>query len=189
MKNKNVEKLVTSAIMIALATVLSMLKIWELPMGGSITLFSMLPICVIGYKYGVKHGLYVGFVYGLFQLILGVSGLKGLSLATVIGAIFLDYLIAFSVLGFSGLFRNNKKMSLSLSLALGCGLAGFLRFLCHFISGYLLWAIWAEKVGWAAIVYSFQYNISYMGIETVLTVIAAGIIGAAIPKNLLINNK
>lgn len=188
MRNKNVEKLVTSAIMIALATILSMIKIWEMPMGGSVTAFSMLPICVIGYRYGLKHGLFVGFVHGLLQLLLGVGGLRGLSIGTVIGAIFLDYLIAFSVLGFAGIFRNSKKLSQPISLALGCGLAGILRFLCHFASGYFLWAIWAEKVGWAAVVYSFQYNITYMGAETLFTVIAAAVLGAALPKHELNTN-
>ena len=114
MKKSSVEKLVTSAIMIALATVLSMIKVWEMPMGGSITLFSMLPICLISYRYGVKQGLLVGFVHGLLQLLLGVGGLRGLDLATVVGAVFLDYLIAFGVLGFSGIFRKSNRKSSAL---------------------------------------------------------------------------
>lgn len=184
MKKSSVEKLVTSAIMLALATVLSIMKIFEMPMGGSITLFSMLPICLISYRYGVKQGLLVGFVHGLLQLLLGVGGLRGLDLITVVGAVFLDYLIAFSVLGFSGTFRNSNMKS-PLSFAIGCGLAGFLRFICHFLSGYLLWAIWADKIGWAAIIYSFQYNISYMGIETLITIIGALILVATIPSKIL----
>ena len=71
--NKNTKKIVTCGVLIALATVLSFIKVYELPYGGSITLFSMVPIVVLGYKYGVKWGVFSGVIYSVLQAILGAT--------------------------------------------------------------------------------------------------------------------
>ena len=126
--NNKTRKLTETALLIAMATVLSLIQFpgpWV--NGGSITLCSMLPICIIGYRYGVRWGILGGFVHGLLQLLLGVNGLKGISLETLVLSVILDYLLAFAVLGFSGLFRNKIKNG-SLAFAAGSTVGIVLRF-------------------------------------------------------------
>lgn len=175
--NNKTRKITETALLIALATVLSLIQFpgpWV--NGGSITLCSMLPICIIGYRYGVRWGLLSGFIYGLLQLLLGVSVLKGVSLSTVIFAVIFDYLLAFAVLGLSGLFRNTIKNS-SVAFMAGSAIGIFLRFVCHFISGAFVWVSILNETGlnWAGILYSLEYNGSYMGPELVITLVAGAV--------------
>ena len=102
MKNEKVLTLVEGAVMVALATVLSFVKIVHLPWGGSITLLSMLPIIVFSIKRGVANGLAASFVFALIQFIQGCAdGLFGWGLtpAALVACIFIDYIFAFTVLG------------------------------------------------------------------------------------------
>lgn len=170
--NKNLLKLCETAIMIALATVLSLFTIANLPFGGSVTLCSMLPIAIISYRYKLKWGILTGLVYGLIQMILGANNLSyGTSALAVILIILFDYLVAFGVIGFSALFRNKIKNNQPLEIGLGVIIACILRYLCHFISGWAVWGIWAEDV--PAWIYSLTYNATYMIPETIVTVIGA----------------
>ena len=172
--NNKTRKLTETALLIAMATVLSLIQFpgpWV--NGGSITLCSMLPSCIIGYRYGVRWGLLSGFVHGLLQLLLGMNALKGVSLETLVLSVILDYLLAFAVLGFSGLFRNKIKNS-SVAFAAGSAIGIFLRFVCHFISGAFVWDTILGDTGlnWAGILYSLSYNGSYMGPELIITLVA-----------------
>ena len=176
MKN-NTRKLTETALMLAVATVLSMIQFpgpWV--QGGAITLCSMLPICIISFRYGVKWGLVTGVTYGILQLLIGMNVLRGVSLATVILSILLDYLLAFGVLGFAGLFRKTIKNP-SIAFVSGTSIAIALRFLCHFISGIFVWDTILSETGinWAGILYSFYYNISYMLPELIITVVVGAI--------------
>ena len=120
MTAKNISKtrmLTEAAIMLALATVLSIVKILELPYGGSVTVACMLPIIVIAYRHGVRYGLLVAFVFGVIQQIIG---LKTLSYVTtwqsVVAVIALDYIVAFTVIGLGGLFRKVSNQAYGLLL-------------------------------------------------------------------------
>lgn len=174
--NKKVMMLCESAVMIALATVLSMLKI-EWPFGGSITVCSMLPILIIGYRYKPLWGCFTGVVYGLIQLLLGMSNFtyatSGIAVVTI--ALF-DYLIAYGVVGLGGIFRGVKNQAVGLGL--GAMLTGFLRFVCHFISGVTVWAGFAEDM--PAWLYSLTYNGAYMLPETIILIVGAVLIGLII---------
>ena len=98
MKNTKVRVLTESAIMIALSTVLSILKIAEMPYGGSVTVASALPIIIIAYRYGLKTGLFAGTVHAALQLVLGLSALSyATSWQSVVAIIMLDYIVAFAV--------------------------------------------------------------------------------------------
>ena len=161
--------LVEGAAMVALATVLSFIRVFKLPWGGSITLLSMLPIVLFSIRRGVKSGLVVSFVYALVQFFQGVlDGLFGWGLTPgmLIACILLDYVLAFFVLGLAGLFR--KK---SIALAVG------LRFVCHFLSGVVIWGSFGEL--WSGFstdntwLYSFLYNGCYMLPEMIFTIIGA----------------
>ena len=134
MKNSKTLTLVEGAVMVALATVLSFIRVYKLPWGGSITLLSMLPIAVFSIKHGVAKGLGAAFVFSLIQFIQGITdGLFGWGLSPImlVACIFIDYLAAYTVLGVAGIFRKKGAVG----WIAGTMIAVFLRFVCHFISG------------------------------------------------------
>ena len=184
-------RLVTSGVLLGLATVLSLIKVFELPFGGSITLFSMVPILVLSYMYGTKWGLLCGTVYGVLQMVLGATtsqAFAGVSGWSVPVMALLDYIVAFMVLGLAGVFKNKLKNQ-TLAVALGSVFAVFLRFLCHFFSGWILWGGYAagffegleSSFGdfmlssfdgqLLASLYSLVYNGSYMLPELIISVV------------------
>lgn len=174
----NTKKLAYCALLIAAAVILNFVQVNGLWVyGGSITACSMLPIIIAGYKFGPKWGLTTGFAFSLIQLLTGLNGLKGISMATFIGAIFLDYILAFTVLGLSGVFRNKIK-SHAYAIVAGSALVISLRFIFHFISGIILWGTFAPE-GMIAPLYSLLYNGSYMLPELIITCIAAFILASA----------
>ncbi|MBO4603983.1 MAG: energy-coupled thiamine transporter ThiT [Clostridiales bacterium] len=168
--------LTETAIMLALATVLSLIKILQLPYGGAVTVASMLPAIIIAYRHGFRFGLLAGFVFGVFEQLLGLNNLSYVTTwQSVLAVILLDYIIAFMVIAVAGLFR--KISSQPAGLMAGTILACVLRFLCHVISGATVWAglsIPSE----AALIYSIGYNATYMIPETIVTAAAAYYIGS-----------
>ena len=168
---KSARILVESAIMIALATVLSVFKLAELPYGGSITLASMLPIALLAYRHGTLRGLGAGLVYGVIQQLLGLKNLSYFTTPqSIIAIILLDYAVAFAVIGFAGIFRRTVRRQ-STSMLLGTLLACLLRYVCHVISGATVWAGLSIPTG-AALIYSFIYNATYMIPETIVLLLA-----------------
>lgn len=166
-KKKRILQIAESAIMLGLATALSIITFFKLPAGGSVTPFSMLPVLIIAYRYGMKWGFLVGGVYGLIQMVLDLNALSYATNAlAAICIILFDFAVAFGVLGFGGLFRKFKNQAVGFSL--GVIVACTLRFLCHFITGITVWADYAEGV-WGVIIYSLTYNGSYMLPELVIT--------------------
>lgn len=164
MKKENLQKLTVSAMMIALSTVLSLFKIWEMPLGGSITPLSMLPVCLIGVFYGTKYAIAPCFLYGAIQMFLGGVFGWGLTPAILIGAIVFDYLLAFSVLCLSGVFRKNGEKGIIAGIAISC----VARFVCHFFSGCVFFQ--SFDVFNNPYIYSLCYNGFYMLPEMILTV-------------------
>lgn len=168
------KKLTTSSIMIALAAVLSAIKVWNMPWGGSVTLLSMLPIILLSVKFGVKQGLFASFVYSVVQLFFGIvfDGLLGWGLTPemLIACILLDYILAFSSLGIAGAFRDKGMRG----IIGGTALAVFLRFLCHLASGVFVFAsagkLWDGFETQNTFLYSAVYNGIYMLPELILTV-------------------
>lgn len=189
--SKKTLRLVTSGVLIGLATVLSVIKVFALPFGGSVTLFSMVPILVLGYMYGVKWGLLSGGVYGLLQMILGATmsqAFAGLSGFSIVIMALLDYIVAYVVVGMSGMFKGRLKNH-TVAFALGSTVAVLLRLICHFLSGWILWGSYASSYfeemnnsfgnymlssfdgQLLAALYSLVYNASYMLPELVMSVI------------------
>ena len=150
------KKLVFSAMGIALALVTSYLKLWDMPMGGSVTLLSMLFISLIGYWFGAKYGIITGAAFGLLQFIINPYML---SLPQVI----LDYPLAFGALGLSGFFRNYKY---GLRIGYIVGVVG--RFIFSTLSGVIFFASYAPE-GMNPWIYSTIYQGSYLGAEALLT--------------------
>lgn len=176
---KKTRILVESAVMIALATVLSLIKPVDLPYGGSVTLASMFPIILISYRYGVGRGLAAGLVYGIIQQLLGINTLSYVSTPqSIIAVILLDYIVAFLVCGLGGMFRKNVKNQAA-ALTLGSIVVCVLRYICHVISGATVWAGISIPTA-AALGYSFIYNATYMLPETIVLVIVACYVGSVV---------
>lgn len=195
-------RLTVTAVMIALGTVLSMLKIYSLPYGGSVTFFSMLPLLMVGYMFGVKWGLFSGLVYGILQCVLGEltsTPFASQSALNVVFIILLDYLVAFAVLGLSGTFKGKIKNT-AVSFATGSVVAMLARFVSHFVSGVLFFGTWAEwyftQEGFPAwgqkildtfgglklsMVYSLIYQASYMIPEIIITAVVGVIVVSVKP--------
>ena len=168
--------LAEGAIMVALGTILSLIKV-DLPMGGGVTLCAMLPLVIFAYRHGTKYGLFAALVFSVLQLFLGLDNVRYASSAVMAAAIILlDYVIAYTVIGFAGAFRGKLKGAKT-EIALGIAVTFFARFLCHFATGWFVWdALWPNEFGYAAPVYSLLYNGSYMLIEAIISAAVAVLI-------------
>ena len=205
--NKKVIMLCESAVMIALAAVLELVSksiIPEMTFGGQITIVSMLPVVLVAWKYGVGKGIITGFVYSLVQMAMGASTISKMilpssdeylgSLLNIALMFAFDYILAYTVLGLSAMYRKVIKKDY-VSLALGAFTVLLLRYICHITSGYILFGAWAEWFftqegfpAWGAqltealsptalgILYSVVYNGMFMIPEMIFTAIAAFVI-------------
>ena len=202
--NGKTKRLTESAMLIAIAVVLELAGkavIPPMPFGGQLTLCSMLPVILISYRHGVRWGLTAGLGYSVIQMALGAGTVTAafqpgyFGDGTMIGNALLmclcDYVLAYSLLGLGGCFRNVIRKK-ELSLLGGTLVAIGARYCAHIASGYILFAGWAEWFftqegfpGWGAelvaklspellgFVYSVVYNGMYMVPEMILTAIAA----------------
>ena len=156
-KTHSVKRLVTSAMAIALATLTSFITIFKMPMGGSVTLFSMLFIVLIGYWYGISAGMTASIAYGVLQLIVNPYIIS-------LPQMFLDYIFAFGALGLSGIFANSRNGLVKGYIA---GIAG--RFFFSFLSGWIFFAVYTPE--FFNVLYSLAYNAAYIGAEGIITII------------------
>lgn len=202
------QRLTESAMLLAVAIVLELVSkmfIPELPFGGQVTLASMLPMVLISYRHGVKWGLIAGIAYAFIQMAIGAKTVAaafqpgyfgdGRMLLNAFIMCILDYLLAFTLLGLGGVFRNRIKRP-GFSLACGSLVALGARYLAHVLSGYILFSGWAEWFftqegfpGWGmalvqnltpgvlGLVYSLVYNAMYMVPEMIITAIVASLLG------------
>ena len=199
MQNKT-KRLTESAMLMALAVVLELVGrtvIPPMPFGGQLTLCAMLPVVLISYRHGVRWGITAGFGYALVQMALGAGTVTaafqpgyfgdGTMVGNAVLMCLFDYVLAYTALGLGGCFRNVGKNS-GISLMLGSLVALSARYLCHIVSGYVLFAGWAEWFftqegfpAWGAalvgslspemlgLIYSVVYNGMYMVPEMLLT--------------------
>lgn len=162
------KQLTITAVCVALAFVTSNIKFFKLPFGGSVTLFSMLFICLIGYWYGVAAGVSTGIAFGLLGLITDPYVLT-------LPQMLVDYPLAFGALGLSGIGYHMKK-DLTVGpfsfggLQLGYILGVLGRYFFAFLSGVIFFADYAPK-GWKPVPYSLAYNGTYLGVEAALTLV------------------
>lgn len=158
------KQLVFSGVAMALAIVTSEIKFARLPFGGSVTLFSMLFIVLIGYWYGAAAGLMTGFAYGLLQFVLDPVFYTPFQLLV-------DYPLAFGALGLSGFFCNRKH-----GLLIGYVVGVFVRYVFAFLSGVLFFGAYAsDQSPLGIIVYSLGYNATYIVPEVIVTLILLAI--------------
>ena len=212
-RTEQTKRLTTSAVMLALAMVLAMvcalIPFLNLPFGGGFTVASMLPVVIISYMYGMKWGFFSAAIYSVIQIVMDLYLGKGstimalfmpnsedfMGFGAAIAILIIDYLVAYTLLGFGGAFRKVIKNK-PLALTLGVVFALSLRYIAHIVSGYIFYGAWAEWFfsqenfyaigGWIlehfsgnalAVIYSIFYNGLYMIPEIVITAVAALIVG------------
>ena len=177
MKN-NLRRLCEGAIMVAIAQILSYIKLWEMPWGGSIVL-AMVPIILFSVRWGLGSGLLAGFVFGVLQFMF--DGGFAIGWQSIIG----DYLLAFTVLGLAGLMKGKK-----LSVFWGTLIGGVARFLVHYVVGATIWAAYMPDTFFGMTmtspwIYSLLYNIAYMGPNIIITLVIFGLLYVPMKKYML----
>ena len=199
---KRTQALTVSAIMIAfsvsISAICAVMPFLNLPFGGGFTIASMLPIIIVAYMYGTKWGILTAFTYAILQMLLGFNTVSAFFMPgdsqmlwwRAVLVVFIDYLLAYTVLGLGGVFR--KKFSTRKALVLGSIFAISLRYIAHIISGAIFFGTWAEwfftqdgfyswgesilntfSGGSLALVYSIIYNGTYMIPEIIITAVVA----------------
>ncbi len=210
------KKLVTTAMLLAFALVLSLIQVIQMPFGGSVTLVSMLPVILIGYMYGTKWGILSAFVYSILQLLTGMGTVSAfflpgegqLALPSAICICIIDYILAYTMLGFGGIFKGRLKTPTA-QVCFGAIAAMMLRYLMHIISGAIFFGAWAQwffadstglsqisfmsdfcdwvinsiKGSGLSIFYSIVYNGAYMIPEIIITTLFAPIIYKILNKS------
>lgn len=160
MKKKYSTKMVVEAgIMIALATALSYVKLFQMPNGGSVTAGSMVPLIVFAIRWGTAPGVFAALVYGTLQFLLGPKW----SFHPV--SILFDYVIAYGVIGLAGIFGKDYIKSI-----IAIFIAGLLRIVCHVISGVVVFASFAPD-GQNPLVYSLVYNATHLIPELIVAIL------------------
>ncbi len=157
-KKADTKAMVASGVLVALSIALNQIILFRMPQGGSITAFSMLPIVVCAYYFGVRRGLMAGMCVGLIDLIFNPYVIHPIQML-------LDYPLAFGALAFAGLLRT-KKFGLVSGYVLGL----LCRYFCAVLSGIIFFGEYAPE-GFNAFTWSIYYNITYLGVEGALTVI------------------
>lgn len=158
----SVRQLAFCAMALALGTILSNIKLLDFPWGGSVTLLSMLVICLPGYWFGLGAGLLTGVAYGILQLLIDPYVLYPMQLVV-------DYLLAFGAMGLSGLFSNSKNGIIKGYIAAILG-----RYVFAVISGWIFFGSYAWE-GWGVLPYSLVYNGIYIFAEAAITLIILAI--------------
>lgn len=160
MKKQNTRMLVEASMMLALAIILGeFVKLFKMPMGGSVTLGGMVPLFLFAFRWGGKKGLLVGAVYGILDLVIG--GFYSMHPISIL----LDYPLAFALIGLAGFFKKTPAGYIG---GIVTGIFG--RFLCHVISGVVFYASYAPE-GQSPLVYSILYNGTFLLPEMVITIL------------------
>ncbi len=133
------------------------------PEGGSISI-AIVPIMVISFRRGLIPGITTGFIVGTIQAVYQGHILQ-------IFQYFLDYPIAFALVGFAGVFTYfNKRKVTTFNLILGAVIAGLLRFFSHYLAGIIFWSSYTPP-GMKTSLYSLTYNGAYMVPTIILSTI------------------
>lgn len=172
--NLNTKVMARIGIALALATILHLIKIVDLPNGaGSINLGSMVPILIIAFMYGPEIGMLTGFLFGIIYLIISPYILHPIQ-------VLFDYPLPYMAVGLAGFFKNNKLIGATFGM--------FIEFIFHFISGVLFFGQFAPE-GWSPVLYSFIMNGSVVGgnLLVVLVILSLIPISRLVNKNVFSN--
>ena len=165
MNHMKVRALCEGAVLLAVAQILSYIKLWEMPWGGSIVL-SMVPLVLYAVRWGLGAGLLDGFLFGVLQFMF--DGGFAIGWESIIG----DYLLAFTVLGLAGLFKGKFVPATVVACVA--------RFLVHYVVGATIWAEYMPETFFNMTmttpwIYSALYNAAYM-LPDMLVILLVGVI-------------
>ena len=176
----------TGGLCVGLSFVLSQIKLFEMPQGGSVTPASMLPIIFFALSFGLKKGLCASFCLSLLQLIGGTL--------VSFPQVMFDYIIAFTAVGLAGIFAASykkrietanpiKRLKLISFWRIGAGviLAFLVRFFFHVMSGVIFYSEYAGDQN--PLVYSIIYNGTFLLVEAAITAVI--LIGVSVALGLL----
>lgn len=171
-----------AAVCVALSFALSYVRIFKMPMGGSITFASMLPLMLFAFMFGSRRGIAVGLIYGLLQAVQDPWIVHPAQFA-------LDYAVAFSAIGLTGCIRDLGllKGKMRAQFALGALIAVSLRFVSHYFAGVFAFGSYGEfyaaeynmPVLANPYLYSFVYQCLYLIPELAVTLAVAMIVFAS----------
>jgi len=162
--------IVFGALCVAVSFALSYFRLFKMPQGGSITFASLMPLLIYAYYFGVRRGVLVCFAYGVLQAIQDPYIIHPVQFL-------IDYPIAFSFVGFAGVFRRTIKNKRVLTFCMGAGLAGLMRFVCHVVSGVFAFSVYAPE-GVSPLVYSLAYN-SFVFVDIAIAVVIGAVMLAS----------
>lgn len=173
------KKLTNSAIMIALSLVLAFFAVFKAPNGGDVTIGSMVPIIIISFMYSSKWGIFTAVCYTVLNMIFKgvVTTLPTEGITTYFLMILLDYILAFGVFGLAGFFYRLMKKT-RFAMCASAFIVSFLRYVCHFLSGIILWGSYAPE-GQPVWLYSLIYNGGYMIPEIIITTVIIGVLSVS----------
>jgi thiamine transporter len=176
--NKKLRSLCEGAAMVAIAQILSYIKLWQMPWGGSVVL-AMVPIILYAVRWGLGSGLIAGFAFGVLQFMF--DGGFAIGWESIVG----DYLLAFTVLGLAGLMKGKK-----LGVFWGTLIGGVARFLVHYVVGATIWAAYMPEEFFGLTMttpwfYSLLYNIAYMGPNIIITLVIFALLYKPMKRYLL----
>ncbi len=176
-KKMTLRALCEGAIMVAIAQILSYIKLWDMPWGGSVTL-AMVPMILFAVRWGLGSGLLAGFALGVLQF--AFDGGFALGWQSIIG----DYLLAYTALGLAGLFRGRNG-----GIFFGALIGGVARFLVHYVVGATIWAEYMPETFFGMTMtspwfYSFLYNGVYMGLNLLLALVVFALLWKPMKKYL-----
>jgi len=178
MKSKTlIRQMCEGAMLVAVAQILSYLKLWEMPWGGSVVL-SMVPLVLYAVRWGLGPGLLASFVFGVLQFVF--DGGFAIGWQSILG----DYLLAFTVLGLAGLMKGRKY-----GVFTGGLIAGAARFLVHYVVGATIWAEYMPESFFGMTmttpwIYSLLYNLAYMLPNILITLVVFGLLWKPMKKYL-----
>jgi thiamine transporter len=176
MRKTKITTMCECAVLLALSIALSFIALYKAPLGGSVTLLSMLPIMMVGTRHGLKWGLGTCFLYSLFQIMQAL--MEGnvfpycIGLTTILICAAFDYLIPFTALGLTGLTHKKDGSVKTVGTLITIALLLVFRFCCHFVTGVVIWGQWAPE-GMGKFLYSFLYNGGFLSLDFAICIVCA----------------
>ncbi|MCL2249326.1 MAG: energy-coupled thiamine transporter ThiT [Oscillospiraceae bacterium] len=191
-RSRELRALVESALLVGIGFALSYIRFTIMPQGGSVTAVSMLPLLMIGLRHGLKWGLMGAIVYAGLQMLQQIWAPPSGTAPAWTAMIMLDYIVAFGVLGLSGIFKNRRG-----GIIIAAPLCLLLRYLSHFISGVIIWGYFITEShslidnlsAPAAWIFSLTYNGTYMIPEIIFTTVAGVVLWKTAPMLFSVENR
>ncbi len=181
--------LVEGALMVALSFALSLIPLFHMPWGGTVTCFSTLPIVVMSLRHNIKWGVSTAAVYGILQTFAGMNSVVAAGSAlSMFGCVLLDYVVAYACIGLTGAIARafikasggepaaeKHPLRSTACIAGAIGITGLMRLACSFFSGLLIWGAYAPA-GTPVWVYSLTYNASWCLPDVAIVLVVAALL-------------